>query len=211
MANLKNDKGTKDRILDSAENLFSKDGYKGTSMRAITGKAGVNLASVNYHFGSKKALLDAVIKRRIVPLNKIRKQRLEDVRRQAHEAGKKADVSSILRAFIEPTLKFMDSGTGARNFVALISRSISDPDNTVRTVFHRYIISLFNLFFDVMSESLPDLSRDVLFWRIHFVLGSMYHAMLISGSGFKELEQFNTDNDTLTEYLMEYITEGVKA
>ncbi|MEE9524955.1 MAG: TetR family transcriptional regulator [Thermodesulfovibrionales bacterium] len=211
MADTQNDKGTKDRILDSAEKLFAIDGYKGTSMRAITGKASVNLASVNYHFGSKKGLLDAVIKRRIVPLNKIRKQRLEDVRRQAREAGKKADVSSILRAFIEPTLRFMDSDPGARDFIALIGRSMSDPDDTVRNIFHRYIISLFNLFFEMMSEALPELKKDVLFWRIHFAIGSLQHTMRICGTNFKELEHFNTDTDTLTEYLLEFITEGVKA
>lgn len=206
-----NDKGTKERILDAAERLFSKAGYKGTSMRKITDKAGANLASVNYHFGSKKALLDAVIKRRLVPLNKIRKQRLEDIRRKARETGKNADVPAVLRAFIEPTLTFMDSGTGARDFVAFISRSISDPDNTVRTIFHRYVGPIFHMFFDVMSESLPNIARDVLFWRIHFVLGSMYHAVLISGAGFKELEEFDTDTDTLTEYLLEYILKGIRA
>jgi AcrR family transcriptional regulator len=211
MATSKADKCTKEKILDSAEKLFSRDGYKGTSMRAITGKAGVNLASVNYHFGSKKALLDAVIKRRLVPLNKIRKRRLEDISRRAQEEGQKADVPAVLRAFIEPTLAFMDSGSGARDFVAFISRSISDPDNTVRTIFHRYISSIFHMFFEVMCESLPDISKDVLFWRIHFVLGSMYHAVLISGVGFKELEKFNIDTETLTEYLLEYIVKGITA
>ncbi len=211
MSDAQNDKGTKDRVLDSAEKLFAKDGYKGTSMRAITGKAGVNLASVNYHFGSKKALLDAVIKRRIVPLNKVRKQRLEDVQRQAKEAGKKADVSSLLRAFIEPTLTFMASGPGARDFISFIGRSIYDPDDTVRNIFHRYIRSLFNLFFEMMSDALPELKKDVLFWRIHFAIGAMQHTMRICGTNFKELEQFNTDTDTLTDYLLDFITEGVKA
>ena len=54
---------TKQRILDAAEYLFAHDGYRGTSLRAITGKAKVNLAAVNYHFGSKGALLEEVIKR----------------------------------------------------------------------------------------------------------------------------------------------------
>ncbi len=205
------DKGTKGKILDSAEHLFAKGGYKGASMRAITGKAGVNLAAVNYHFGSKKALLEEVIKRRILPLNKIRKLKLEAVRQKARLGGKVPDVREVLRAFLEPTLRFMDSEQGAGDFIALIGRSMSDPDNTVRTIFHRHIISMFHLLFDVISESLPGLSREVLFWRIHFVLGSMYHTMIVCCTGFKELERFKTDTCTLTEYLLEFLTEGVKA
>jgi AcrR family transcriptional regulator len=205
------DKGTKDKILDVAESLFARDGYKGTSIRAITGRAGVNIASINYHFGSKKALLEAVIKRRILPLNKIRKQRLEAIRRQAGETGKKPEVSVILRAFIEPTLRFMDSGPEARDFIALIGRSISDPDDTVRNIFHRYVISIFELFFGMMSEALPHLSNDVLFWRIHFAIGSMQHTMRICGTNFTELEHFDTETDLLIEYLITFVSEGMKA
>ena len=74
---------TKTRILDAAENLFAARGYHNTSLREITKEAGVNLAAVNYHFGSKEALLRAVIKRRLVPLNQVRTRRLHEVREKA--------------------------------------------------------------------------------------------------------------------------------
>ena len=54
---------TKTDILDAAEYLFSQSGFTQTSMREITARAEVNLASVNYHFGSKKNLIQAVFKR----------------------------------------------------------------------------------------------------------------------------------------------------
>ena len=60
---------TKDRILDAAEGLFAQQGFSATSLRAITAQAGVNLAAVNYHFGSKDGLLEAVFVRRLGPLN----------------------------------------------------------------------------------------------------------------------------------------------
>ena len=63
-------KDTKDIILDAAEKLFAREGYHGTSVRAITGEAEVNLASVNYHFGSKEALPDALTARRPDPINR---------------------------------------------------------------------------------------------------------------------------------------------
>ena len=68
---------TKQRILDVAERLFATRGFHATSLRAITRAAEVNLAAVNYHFGSKDALLEAVMLRRLGPLNEIRQARLD--------------------------------------------------------------------------------------------------------------------------------------
>jgi len=56
---------TRTRILDAAEELFMLHGFEGTSMRLLTSRAGVNLAAVNYHFGSKDALIEAVFRRRL--------------------------------------------------------------------------------------------------------------------------------------------------
>src|SRR5207249_7612515 len=67
---------TKLRILDAAERLFAQQGFD-VSIRAITDEAGVNLAAVNYHFQSKEALLDAIIARRIEPVNKRRLEMLD--------------------------------------------------------------------------------------------------------------------------------------
>ena len=75
--NMSSQTDTKDRILDVAEELFAAKGYQATSLRAITSKAGVNLAAVNYHFGSKESLVAEVIIRRVVPLNEERLQKLE--------------------------------------------------------------------------------------------------------------------------------------
>ena len=63
---------TRDKILGAAEQLFAHHGFEGTSLRAVTGLAEVNLASANYHFGSKEGLLKAVIERRIGPVNEER-------------------------------------------------------------------------------------------------------------------------------------------
>src|ERR671936_254385 len=60
---------TRTRILDAAEELFMQHGFEGTSMRQLTARAGVNLAAVNYHFGSKHALIEALFRRRLDPMN----------------------------------------------------------------------------------------------------------------------------------------------
>src|SRR5947208_16884641 len=63
---------TKERILDSAESLFMEHGFEATSLRSITAAAAVNLAAVNYHFGSKEELFQAVLTRRLDPMNHAR-------------------------------------------------------------------------------------------------------------------------------------------
>jgi AcrR family transcriptional regulator len=68
---------TKNLILDAAEVLVAKNGFASTSLRHITVKAGVNLASLNCRFGSKEALIKAVFERRIIPINQGRLERLQ--------------------------------------------------------------------------------------------------------------------------------------
>lgn len=206
---LQNKADTKQLILDTAEALFARNGYPGTTMRDITGKAGVNLAAINYHFGTKQALLESVIKRRLLPLNQIRRERLEEIRRNARKSRQEPEVEAVLRAFLEPTLRFTEEGPGSRSFIAIIGRAMSDPDDTVRKIFHKHIKAIFDLFFEMMSAALPSLSKDVLFWRVHFALGSMQFTMRICGAGLKELIHHNTDTETLIEYLVEFILKGV--
>ena len=74
---------TKSRIMDAAERLFAIKGFQGTSIKRLACEAGVNQAAVNYHFGSKTALIEKVIDRRLTPINQQRMQRLEVVRRTA--------------------------------------------------------------------------------------------------------------------------------
>ncbi|MEW6601497.1 MAG: TetR/AcrR family transcriptional regulator [Nitrospirota bacterium] len=203
---------TKRLILDSAEYLFAEKGFRGTSMREITAMAGVNLAAVNYHFGSKKKLVEDVIRRRLLPLNSVRKKRLEDVRAAAVEKGKKPEISRVLLAFIEPTLFFKESNPDAEHFITFIGRSMSDPDDTVRDVFIRYMKPLFHLLHDVTCEALPDYPRDLLFWRLHFTLGALFHTMHIYGNIKSEAREMKTlDARTLLDLILSYVTAGMKA
>lgn len=204
---------TKQRILDAAEHLFARDGYRGTSLRSITGRAGVNLASVNYHFGSKKFLLEEVIRRRMVPLNQARRKRLEEVRARALSKGKPPDIRAVLTAFIEPTILFRETEPGAENFMTFIGRSFSDPDDTVRTVFQRIINPMAQFLFRTVSEALPDQARDVIFWRLHFTMGALFHTMHICGTLKPEFMSITTDikGRALVDLIIPYVTAGMKA
>ena len=113
-------KSTRDKILDAAEILFAEKGFDGTSVRAITEKAGVNLAALNYHFGSKSGLIEALFKRRIDPINK---KRLEMLREFEAEAGMNpVPLEKILKAFLAPALRVSERNTSGRLFVRLMGR-----------------------------------------------------------------------------------------
>src|SRR6185503_14026354 len=92
---------TRTRILDAAEALFMQHGFEATSMRHLTSTAEVNLAAVNYHFGSKDALIEAVFRRRLDPMNAARIAALDELEKQNHPQTAEA----IIRAFIAPSLR----------------------------------------------------------------------------------------------------------
>lgn len=59
---------TRARLLTQAERLFLADGYEKVSVRAVNAAAGMNPAAVHYHFGSKEALVVALLQQRLAPL-----------------------------------------------------------------------------------------------------------------------------------------------
>ena len=112
---------TKDRILDVAERLFADRGYPATSLRDITAEAGVNLASVNYHFGAKESLLAALLERRFAPVNRRRLELLDEIEVEVG-AGRPA-VEEVLRAFLAPPFEMQQKwGASGRTFLRLVGR-----------------------------------------------------------------------------------------
>src|SRR5512134_142774 len=94
---------TKTRILDAAEELFMEHGFEATSLRSLTASAGVNLAAVNYHFGSKEELFQAVLTRRLDPMNLERIDLLTALEKAA--APRPVPCERILGAMLIPPLK----------------------------------------------------------------------------------------------------------
>ncbi len=205
---------TKGRILQAAERLFATRGYHNTSLRTITAAARVNLAAVNYHFGSKKALLEAVFTRRLIPLNQLRRQRLARVVAAAGQAERPPAVEEILRAFIEPTLKFHQEDPNAPYFITLVSRSFTEPDDTVREIFLRHVKPLGMYLFKLLCEAMPQRAPEIIFWRLQFVIGSLGRAMQATGQlSLAPPPGMNLprDADSLVEILLPFLTAGMEA
>lgn len=159
---------TKSRILDAAEKLFGMNGFDATSLRDITAEAQVNLAAVNYHFQSKDSLIDAVIARRIEPVNVRRMAMLE-------AAGPQPTLEQLLTAFLAPVLD-KDMGT----VVPLLGRIMSDPTQFVEKVYRKHLAQISQRFQTALRARLPELSATEVLWRMHFTVGVMTHLMSLS-------------------------------
>ena len=167
---------TREIILWTAESLFAEHGLAGTSLRGITADAGVNLASVNYHFGSKEGLIQAVFRRRLDALNTERLGRLERV--QTHAGDGRPDLRAALEAFIVPALEMShDPEHGGVVFMRLLARVMSERDRTLRAFLADRYGHVIKRFAAVLGRALPDLSDEELFWRLNFVVGALTYSM----------------------------------
>jgi AcrR family transcriptional regulator len=204
--------GTKTRILDAAERIFTDKGFRGTSLRELTAEARVNIAAVNYHFGSKEALLQAVLERRLVPLKKVQRNRLEMIRKNAQAASVRPSVHGALHAFFGPMISLHDSGQAADGFIRFLGQSFSEQSDTISETFLRHIEPVQILLFDILAEALPHMSHDCLSWRLNFALGSMIHSM--SMDHFPSLLPNMVPSisyATMTRCMLDFIAAGLEA
>lgn len=203
---------TKQRILDAAEHLFARNGYHATSLRGITTTADANLAAVNYHFGSKEALLEAVIVRRLDPLNEVRRGQLEALLQKAELAGELPSCREVLRAFVEPTLRLRQQGSEAEDFIALIGRTLAEPRGIAMSIFLRHMQPLLQRIFQALALSLPALTEQDLFWRMHFTMGCLSHIMRCHERYSMVPDNVNIDLpvDELIEHFLDFTTAGME-
>lgn len=169
---------TKDLILDSAENLFSDNGFSNTSLRAIMKAADVNIASVHYHFGSKAALVEAVLRRRVEPINARRIELLEQAEAASHDGS--PPVADIVHAFLQPVREACLSSGEQRVIPRLMSRMIVETsDEEMRQVVASLFGKAASRFVAALSRALPDADPEVVFWRMHFMVGAMAFAIVL--------------------------------
>lgn len=165
---------TKDRILDTAERLFARDGIDATSLRTITAEAGVNLAAVNYHFQSKDALIRAVIARRIGPVNEKRLAMLEAVEAAAGDGP--LPLPDVIRAFIGPVIEIKSRATA---FAPIMGRVFTENAAFAERFFHDHLEVVAKRFTAAFHRALPGLPREEILWRAFFLIGAMAHTMVL--------------------------------
>jgi AcrR family transcriptional regulator len=167
---------TRTRILDVAEELFMQHGFEATSMRLLTSTARVNLAAVNYHFGSKDALIEALFHRRLDPMNAERIAALDALEQQAGEQPLAAE--QIIRAFIGTSLRMIeDARGGGRNFIRLLGRAYTEPAKQIRALIGQLHAPVMERFKAALARALPQIPLDELVWRMHFMFGTLSYTL----------------------------------
>ena len=191
---------TKSKILDAAEELFMEHGFEATSLRLITTAAGVNLAAVNYHFGSKEELFQAVLTRRLDPMNQDRMHLLSTYETAA--AGKALTCEKILAAMFIPALKLArDHEQGGKNFLRLLGRAYADPAPFIREFLATQYREMIARFRAAFSNALPHIPREELSWRLHFVMGALSYT-LAGADMLKIISQIHPEEATNDELLL---------
>jgi AcrR family transcriptional regulator len=190
---------TKERILDTAERLFAERGYGATSLRSIIAAAGVNLAAVHYHYRNKEALLDAVLKRHLEPVNRERLAMLDEYEREAGDGN--LPVERVLAAFIAPPLRLARHPAHA-GFVKLMGRIVGDGD---ASLIRRHFGEIMERFLRAFRRANPDLAAEEVLWRAFFSIAVLAHTLL----GNQSL--IGIAGEATTERLVAFLAAGFRA
>jgi len=181
------DSDTRGQILAVAERLFALRGFRNVSVREITAEAGVNLAAVNYHFGSRDRLLFEIFRRRTGELSRERARRLHEA--QSRWSGA-PPVRDILEALFSPPLRWADS-EDLRISMQFIIRARSEGTEEMRQALAQDV-SLLSRFADALVAARPDLAPETVYWRLHFCLG------MIHNNRFAEFDRLHALSDGAT-------------
>jgi AcrR family transcriptional regulator len=205
---------TKERILDHAEALFMEHGFEATSLRSITAAAKVNLAAVNYHFGSKEELFQSVLTRRLDPMNQERLEILNRLETAADSAPLPCE--KILLALFLPAMRLArDPARGGTNFLRLLGRAYADPAPFIRQFLSEQYAVMIARFKTAFARALPHLPKKELSWRLHFIMGALSYTL--AGTDILRLvaelnpHDTNANDELLLRRLARFLLAGLKA
>jgi len=161
--------GTRLRLLEIAEEVFSEKGFERTSLRDLTRRAGANLASVSYHFGSKTGLLEALVGHKVQKVNAIRLEELQAAREAAGEAP--LPVTTIIRSLMGPL--FACKSELCNPILVMVSRMMMEQPEFAAKVFEKHFAGIHTAFCQEFVRTFPDLSLTDIIWRFHFTISTM--------------------------------------
>lgn len=202
-------KTSREKLIESAECLFGARGFNGVSVRDIAYDAKVNSALVGYYFRNKEGLLAEVYTRHCEPLKRDRAHLLD-----GYTSNRKlASLEQILDAFIRPSLQAVQGSEQGRSFSRL--RAILSAENSL--LLEQLVAQTFDesnrVFIDALSKCLPDLTREDVFWRFHFLLGGIYYTATGPHRirGLSEGKCDPTDPEATTKELIVFAAAGFRA
>ncbi|CAM3523707.1 TetR/AcrR family transcriptional regulator [Parendozoicomonas haliclonae] len=202
---------TVERILDAAEILFAEKGFAETSLRSITSRANVNLAAVNYHFGSKKVLIQAVFTRFLDPFAEGLSKTLDDI----EAAGKEPELEALIALLFKEVLKVKPRGQNdIKIFMRLLAIAYAQAQGHLRKHLQNIYGTVFRRYLKLVMVAAPDLPLYELYWRINFMMGSVIFTLsdfdTLDAIGQAEHQQKASMEQTMMR-LVPFLVSGMQA
>ena len=198
---------TRQRILGAAEELFAERGFAGASLRQVTAAAKVNLAAVNYHFGSKDNLIEEVFRRRLDELSRRRLERLAEVSQAAAPT-----LDAVLDAFITPALELSLDRNGGSVFMRVLARAFAEHNSNLRKFLSDNYGHVLKEFAATFARLLPQLDKQELYWRLDLAVGALTYAMADFGMiKRREGETERQHREQMAKHLIHFTAAGLRA
>lgn len=161
---------TKTAILDAAELLMAEHGIEGVSLRQILSHAKANSAALHYHFGSREALIEAILARRGIKANLRRRAMLDAL----ESADRAIDVRDVVDAVVDPMLDIIDEdGEAGRRFIRFLARLQSDRTGIIEEIEHRYFPDIIGRIGRMLREACPHVPESERARRTMMMLDTM--------------------------------------
>jgi AcrR family transcriptional regulator len=157
---------TKERILYAAQEVFAEHGFSTPSLRDVTAAAGVNVAAVNYHFGSKEVLLRSVIGSVFAPINSMQRHHLDTLLQQKETPS----VEELLAAFLFPIFDLFGDDRG-RVLARLVGQIMADQNDTIRHMVVDTVAPVEHAYVQAFHAALPYIPMPELWWRFRSMIG----------------------------------------
>lgn len=203
---------TQKKIVEAAEIEFAEKGYGGASIREITKRAGVNIAAINYHFGSKEILFMEMVRYRIEPINRLRIDLLESALKES--GSKPLPIDEIVGFVVRPLLKeFISKGRSDFRFMRAMGKAMAEERSFMKDLHQDILKEIITKFSKAIAESLDDPGFEKVSYGMHFLsccmMGiMMQHSRLEFLSGGKiDLH----DTEGLANHLVAFISAGLQA
>lgn len=207
------DHSTRSRILLAALRAFSTRGFEATTLREITQSAGVNIAAIHYHFGSKEELIKAVVHAVAEPINRRRREALASIPR-----NRAPTLEEVVTALVAPPVLLSFEQTGEwRLFIRLLIQMRAMPrESTNAAIFEQYD-ALASEFVEAMMRAEPGLHLREAYWRYAFAIGAMMYIVTDADESYRRLHRLSgglcdtDDAHEIVRQLVAFITAGLRA
>lgn len=202
---------TVNRILHAAILLFSERGFAETSLRTITGMADVNLASVNYHFGSKKGLIQAVCAYFLRPFCDELNKSLDGLEKQLEgQARRSPETHVVLTCMFDALFKSTaEINESPERFMRLLGLAYTQTQEHLRHYIVQEFGQTYHRFIILLGATQPQLDPTVLYWRLHFLLGAGVFT-LSSYEAIRSMLDTGSTSDSSIEKVVEMMTSSME-